>query len=78
MKGECCKQSFYSAAIHSKRRFSYQEALVVLRRKPAGPIEQMLHQTHQLAQRIRAPVSKPARSNWISGDEKFGWMNEGG
>jgi len=52
-EGRVLETKFYSAAIHSKRRFSYQEAFAVLQRKPAGPIEQMLHQTHELAQRIR-------------------------
>ncbi len=52
-EGRVLQTKFYSAAIHSKRRFSYQEALAVLQRKPEGSIEQMLHQTHELTQRIR-------------------------
>jgi ribonuclease R len=52
-EGRVLQTKFYSAAIHSMRRFSYQEALDVLQRKPAGPIEQMLHHSHELAQRIR-------------------------
>jgi ribonuclease R len=52
-EGRVLHTKFYSAAIHSKRRFTYQEALAVLQRKPAGSIEQMLHQTHELAQKIR-------------------------
>ncbi len=52
-EGRVLQTKFYSAVIHSQRRFSYQEALTVLQRKPTGPIEQMLHETHELAQRIR-------------------------
>ncbi len=44
---------FYSAVIHSQRRFAYPEAFAILQRKPSCPIEQMLHQAHELAQRIR-------------------------
>jgi len=45
---------FYSAVIHSQRRFTYGEVLEILERKPTSdPIEQMLHQAHELAQRIR-------------------------
>jgi ribonuclease R len=51
--GHVLKSKFYSAAIHSKRRFSYQEVFAILQRKPSGPIEEMLHQAHELAQRIR-------------------------
>ena len=52
-EGRVLQTKFHSAAIHSKQRFSYLEAFAVLQRKPVGPIEQMLHQTHELAQRIR-------------------------
>jgi ribonuclease R len=52
--GRVLNTKFYSAVIHSQRRFSYQEALAILERKPTtDPIEQMLHQVHELAQRIR-------------------------
>jgi ribonuclease R len=51
--GRVLNQKFYSALIHSQRRFSYQEAFAILQRKPAGMIEQMLHHAHELAQRIR-------------------------
>ncbi|HEY0548493.1 MAG TPA: VacB/RNase II family 3'-5' exoribonuclease, partial [Verrucomicrobiae bacterium] len=44
---------FYSAVIHSQRRFSYQEVFAVLQRKPVGPIEEMLHHANELTQRIR-------------------------
>ncbi|MDB6037813.1 MAG: ribonuclease [Verrucomicrobiales bacterium] len=52
-EGRVLNTKFYSAMIHSQRRFSYQEAFAILQRKPDGPIEQMLHQAHELAQRIR-------------------------
>ncbi|MCC7376584.1 MAG: ribonuclease R [Verrucomicrobiales bacterium] len=52
--GRVLGTKFYSAVIRSRRRFSYQEALAILQRKPArDPIEQMLHQAHELASRIR-------------------------
>ena len=51
--GHVLKSKFYSAVIHSKRRFSYQEVFAILQRKPNGPIEEMLHHAHELAQRIR-------------------------
>ncbi|MGE3313019.1 MAG: ribonuclease R [Limisphaerales bacterium] len=51
--GRVLSTKFYSAVIHSKRRFSYQEAFAVLQRKPEGPIEEMLHRAHEVAQKIR-------------------------
>lgn len=51
--GRILNTKFYSAVIHSKRRFSYQEALAILEAKPTGPIEAMLHSANNLAQRIR-------------------------
>jgi ribonuclease R len=52
--GRVLNAKFYSAIIHSQRRFTYGEVLKVLERKPTSdPIEQMLHQVHELAQRIR-------------------------
>jgi len=52
--GRVLNVKFYSAVIHSQRRFTYGEVLAILERKPASdPIEQMLHQAHELAQRIR-------------------------
>src|SRR5204862_1706130 len=39
---------------HSPLRFSYPEAFALIQRKPAGPVELMLHEAHELAQRIRA------------------------
>lgn len=52
-EGRVLQTKFYPAVIHSKRRFSYQEVFGILQRKPAGEIEQMLHEAHELAQRIR-------------------------
>jgi ribonuclease R len=52
--GRVLNTKFHSAVIHSQRRFSYQQVLAILQREPADePIEQMLHQAHQLAQKIR-------------------------
>jgi ribonuclease R len=52
--GRVLNAKFYSAVIHSQRRFTYGEVLEILERKPThDPIEQMLHQAHDLAQRIR-------------------------
>jgi ribonuclease R len=52
--GRVLNAKFYPAVIHSQRRFTYGEVLEVLQRKPTSdPIEQMLHQAHELAQRIR-------------------------
>jgi ribonuclease R len=45
---------FYSAVIHSQRRFTYAQVLKILQRAPTSdPIEQMLHPAHELAQKIR-------------------------
>ncbi|HZF02550.1 MAG TPA: ribonuclease R [Methylomirabilota bacterium] len=51
--GRVLDAKFYSAVIRSQRRFAYQEVFAILQRKPADPIEQMLHQAHELAQNIR-------------------------
>jgi ribonuclease R len=51
--GRVLSTKFYSAVIHSQRRFSYKEVLAILQRKPVGPIEQLLHDANALAQRIR-------------------------
>jgi len=52
-EGRVLRTKFYPAVIHSKRRFSYQEVFAILQRQPVGLIEEMLHQAHELAQRIR-------------------------
>jgi len=52
--GRVLSTKFHAAVIHSQRRFTYAQVLEILRREPADePIEQMLHQAHQLAQKIR-------------------------
>jgi ribonuclease R len=52
--GRVLNTKFYSAVIHSQRRFAYAQVLEILQRAPAkDPIEQMLHQAHELAQKIR-------------------------
>jgi ribonuclease R len=51
--GKVLKTRFYPAVIHSQRRFAYREVLAILQRPPADATERMLHEAHQLAQRIR-------------------------
>ena len=51
--GRVARATCYSAVIHSKRRFSYEEALEVIEGKAGDAIEKMLHSAHRLAQRIR-------------------------
>jgi ribonuclease R len=52
--GRVLNAKFYSAVIHSQRRFAYAQVLEILQRAPTDdPIEQMLHQAHELAQKIR-------------------------
>ena len=52
--GRVLSTKFHSAVIHSQRRFTYAQVLVILQREPADdPIERMLHQAHQLALKIR-------------------------
>ncbi|MFO1485088.1 MAG: ribonuclease R [Verrucomicrobiaceae bacterium] len=51
--GHVVSSKFYAAVIHSKRRFTYQEAFATLQRPPAGEIEQMLHDAHAVAQKVR-------------------------
>jgi ribonuclease R len=52
--GRVQETKFHSAVIHSQRRFTYAQVLAILQREPTNdPIEQMLHQAHQLAQKIR-------------------------
>lgn len=52
-KGRVLKTRFYPAVIHSKRRFTYQEALAVIEGQPADALERLLHDAHYLAQHIR-------------------------
>jgi ribonuclease R len=52
--GRVLNTKFCSAIIHSQRRFAYGDVLEILQRAPTDdPIEQMLHQAHELAQKIR-------------------------
>jgi len=51
--GRVLHTKFYQAVIHSKHRFSYKEVFALLQQDARNPIEQMLHQAHALAQRIR-------------------------
>ena len=48
-KGMVQAAKFHSAVIHSKRRFSYQEAFAALQRKPSNKIEVMLHDALAIA-----------------------------
>ena len=52
-EGRVLSTKFYSAVIHSQRRFTYKEVLAILQRKPNDRIERMLHDANALAQRIR-------------------------
>ena len=52
-EGRVLKTRFFPSVIHSQRRFSYGEVLTLLQQKPADPIARMLHDAHELAQRIR-------------------------
>ena len=52
--GHVLHTKFHSAVIHSQRRFAYAQVLEILQRAPTDdPIKRMLHQAHELAQRIR-------------------------
>lgn len=51
--GRVLSTHLYSAVIRSQRRYTYGEALEILRRSPVGPLEMMLHTAHRLAQQLR-------------------------
>lgn len=51
--GRVLSSKFYSAVIHSQRRFTYQEVFALLQKKPASSVEHMLYDAHELAQKIR-------------------------
>lgn len=51
--GAVISTKFYSAVIRSKRRFTYKQAFAILQKAPEGETEQMLHDAHAMAQRIR-------------------------
>jgi ribonuclease R len=52
-EGRVLSTRFYPAVIHSKRRFTYKEVLAILEGSPKDSIERMLHDAHELAQKIR-------------------------
>lgn len=52
-EGEIIRSRCFAAVIHSQRRFSYEEALEVMRGKPEGALEKMLCEADRLAQKIR-------------------------
>ncbi len=52
-EGRVLKTQFYQAVIHSQRRFTYREVFALLQREPNDAIEQMLHDTNVLTQKIR-------------------------
>ncbi len=51
--GRVIETKFYPAVIRSKRRFTYKEVFALLQKAPTDPIERMLHQANEMAQRIR-------------------------
>lgn len=51
--GQVLGVQFYPAVIHSKRRFTYEEAFGVLQREATDDIETMLHEANRMAQAIR-------------------------
>jgi ribonuclease R len=51
--GAVLRTRFHSSVIHSQRRFTYGEAFRHPPTPPPAPIERMLHDAHQLAQKIR-------------------------
>jgi len=53
-EGKILKSRFYSAVIHSKRRYSYEQAFEVLKGTPKDGIEEMLCEAGRLAMKIRA------------------------
>lgn len=52
-EGRVLKARFYRAVIHSKRRYTYGEALDVLKRPARDAFDDMLHDASLLAQRLR-------------------------
>jgi len=51
--GHVVSSKFYAAVIRSKRRFTYKEAFAVIQAVPGNETEQMLHDAHAMAQKIR-------------------------
>ncbi|TLD71853.1 ribonuclease R [Phragmitibacter flavus] len=52
-KGEVLKTRFYPAVIHSKRRYTYKEALAIIEKPATDDLERMVHDANHLAQMIR-------------------------
>ncbi len=52
--GKVISTRFHEAVIHSKRRYSYEAAFEVLKRKPKDDIETMLCEAGKLAMKVRA------------------------
>lgn len=52
-KGCLISSKCFSSVIHSRRRFSYEEAFDILKKAPSNPIERMIHQANGLAQMLR-------------------------
>lgn len=52
-EGNVISTRFYPAVIRSKRRYTYKEAFTAIQRAPENDIERLLHQAHEMAQRIR-------------------------
>ncbi|MFC5050737.1 ribonuclease R [Rubritalea spongiae] len=52
-EGKVLRSSFYAAVIHSKQRYSYEQAMDVIENDPSNPLEQMLHSANTLAAKIR-------------------------
>lgn len=52
--GKVLKTDFYPAVIHSRRRFTYADAMAALNGKPGDAIDAMLHQAGRLAMAVRA------------------------
>ena len=52
--GRVLETKFYSAVIHSKRRFTYKQVFAILQSAPTSdPIDRMLRDAHEMAQRVR-------------------------
>ena len=51
--GSVVSSKFYAAVIRSRRRFTYKEAFAVIQVPPGNETEQMLHDAHAVAQKIR-------------------------
>lgn len=51
--GHVVSSKFYAAVIRSKRRFTYKEAFAAIQVPPNNETEQMLHDAHAMAQKVR-------------------------